>query len=178
MEEAIPVRVLKNCGVHIADWGRERLREAELARQCGAATDFFRLDCKREVFRGDLLRWAELLHVRDDGTDAARRRPNDLPEVVHFEGRLVGREARRNRMHDRCTVEVSWRSDGGPLGERRLSLGQLTGRGCWRPLRDHEGEEERRAQARVQTREIEEQRRTLQQQQVLERHLSMTMRPD
>ena len=88
----------------------------------------------------------------------------DLPEVVHFEGRLTGREARRNRMHDLCTVEVSRRSDGGPLGERRLSLGQLTGRGCWRPLRDHDGEEERRAQARVQTREIEEQRRTLQQQ--------------
>ena len=177
MEEAIPVRVLRNCGVHIADWGHERLREAELARQCGAPTSLFRLDCKGEVFRGDFLRWAELLHVRDDGTDAARRRPDDLPEVVHFEGRLTGREARRNRMHDLCTVEVSRRSDGGPLGERRLSLGQLTGRGCWRPLRDHDGEEERRAQARVQTRKIEEQRRTLLQP-VRERHLSMTMRPD
>ena len=177
MEEAIPVRVLKNCGVHIADWGHKRLREAELARQRGEPTALFRLDCKGEVFRGDLLRWAELLHARDDGTDAARRRPNDLPQVVHFEGRLAGREARRNRMHDLCTVEVAWRSDGGPLRERRLSLGQLTGRGCWRSLQDHDGEEERRARGRVQTHKIEQQRRVLLEQ-VREQHLAMTVRHD
>ncbi|MCY4501175.1 MAG: hypothetical protein OXE57_06410, partial [Alphaproteobacteria bacterium] len=176
-EEAIPVRVLRNCGVHIADWDDERLREAELARQCGAPTELFPLDCKGEVFMGDLLRWAELIHAQDDGTNEARGRPNDLPEVVHFEGRLLDREASRNRMHDRCTVEVSRRSDGGPLGERRLSLGQLTGRGCWRPLRDHDGEEQRRAEARVQTREIEQDRSILLQL-MREQHLAMTMRDD
>ena len=177
MVEAIPVRVLRNCGVHIADWDNERLREVERARQCGAPTDLFPLDCKGEVFTGDLLRWAELLHEQDEERQAAHRRLDGLPDVVHFEGRLLGREARSNRMHDFCRVEVSWRSDGGPLGERRLSLGQLTGRGCWRPLLDPGQEEERRVQARVETREIEQQRRILIEQ-AHERHLSRTMRPD
>ena len=176
-EEAIPVRVLRNCGVHIADWGHERLRQAELDRQCGAPAALFTLDCKGEVFKGDLLRWAELVPARDEGTDAARRRPDALPQVVHFEGRLTGREARRNRMHDLCTVEVTRRSDEGPLGDRRLSLGQLTGRGCWRPLGDPGQEEQRRVQARVQTREIELQRRILMEQ-VRELHLAMSMHPD
>ena len=176
-EEVIPVRVLRNCGVHIAGWGHERLRQAELDRQCGEPRAIFEFDCKGEVFRGDLLRWSELVPARDEGTDAARRRPDALPQVVHCEGRLTGREARRNRMHDLCTVEVSWRSDDGPLGERRLSLGRLTGRGCWRPFRGPEQEEQRRVQARVQTREIELQRRILMEQ-VRELHLVMTMHQD
>ena len=177
MVEAIPVRALANCGVHIADWGHERLRQAELDRQGGAPTALFPLDCKGEVFRSDLLRWAELVPARDEGTEAPRRRPDDLPQVVHFEGRLTGREARRNRLHDLCTVEVTRRSDNGPLGERRLSLGQLTGRGCWRPIQDHDGEEERRERARIETRRIEEQRRILMEQ-VRELHLARTMHHD
>ena len=174
MVEAIPVRALANCGGHIADWGHERLRQAELDRQGGAPTALFPLDCKGEVFRGDRLRWTELVPARGEGTEAPRRRPDDLPQVVHFEGRLTGREARRNRLHDLCTVEVTRRSDNGPLGERRLSLGQLTGRGCWRPIQDHDGEEERRERARIETRRIEEQRRILMEQ-VRELHLARTM---
>ena len=177
MEEEIRVSALRNLGVRIADWSHERLREVELARQCGASTDLFPLDCKGEVFTGDLLRWAELLQAQDEERQAARRRRDGLPEVVHFEGRLLGREASSNRMLDLCRVEVSWRSDGGPLGERRLPLGQLTGRGCWRSVLDPDREEQRREQARVETTRIEQRRRALLEQ-ARERHLSMTMRPD
>ena len=109
---------------------------------------------RREVFTDDLLRWTELLLHADGERQARRRRRDILPEVVDFEGRLVDSGVAPGRMDDPCTVEVAWRSDGGPTGERRLSLGELTGRGCWRPLGDPGEEELRRARARVETREI------------------------
>ena len=80
------------------------------------------------------------------------------------------------RMDDPCTVEVAWRSDGGPTGERRLSLGELTGRGCWRPLGDPGEEELRRARARVETREIAVARQLLLEQ-TLEPSIRITMSP-
>ena len=123
MEEAIPVRVLRNCGVHIADWGHERLREAELARQCGASTDLFPLDCKGEVFTGDFLHWAELLHAQDEERQAARRRRDGLPEVAPFRGAAPGQG---RTTPTGCTTSAGSRSRGARMAGRSGSGASLS----------------------------------------------------
>ena len=173
MVEPIPVGQLAACGVRIADWSDGRLREAELDRQRAAPTDLFPLDSRNDIVVGDLLRWAEILHAQHEEERARRRQRNDLPEVVHFEGRLVRRTVEETAMQDRCTVEVTWCSDGGTLGERRLTIKQLTGRGCWRAF--SADEESRRVEARAETRTITLQRQLLHEQGL---HHVMTMRPD
>ena len=104
------------------------------------------------------------------------RQGDILPEVVQFEGRLLARAAAETLIADRCRVEVSWRSDGGPLGARSLALGRLTGRGCWRALAGDE--EARRDRARVEARRLVRQRkRLLELKQELKRTRYETIRP-
>ena len=89
---------------------------------------------------------------------------------MQFEGGLVGRTAEKYELDDRCIVEVYSRSDGGPLGEMKLSFGTLIGGGCWRAY--WEDEAMRSEEARKQNRELKESR------EIAWRHgPSLSMRP-
>ena len=169
--ETIPAGELAGCGVRLADWSDGRLRKAEHDRRRAVSSEAFPLDCRRDLVTGDLIRWAELLRLQGEDEDDRRYRPgNDLPDAVQFEGRLMVRTVEETAMQDRCLVEVLWRSDDGPLGERSMTIGRLTGLGCWRaPAGD---EEQRRAVAREEYRTIAEERRLLHE---WSRHMVMTM---
>ena len=158
--EVIGCGELERRGARIADWSDGRLREAERERQFSDATDDFVLDARRDPVAGDLLRWTEILDAEDgDEARTGRRTRDGLPNAVRFEGRLLRRTAEETPARDRCEVDVLWRSDGGPCGERTLAFGRLTGRGCWRAF--SEDERERASRGRAETREIAEQRRLL-----------------
>ncbi len=173
-EETILLEDLSGRGVLVADWSDERLRGMEVDRQRAQAADGFPLDARRDLVTGDILRWAELIRGGRFGME--ERQGDILPEVVQFEGRLLARAAAETVIEDRCRVEVSWRSDGGPPGARSLALGRLTGRGCWRALAGDE--EARRDRARVEARQLVRQRkRLLELKQELKRTRYETIRP-
>ena len=128
--------------------------------------------CRRDLVVGDLLAWTE--------TAAPDMLPGDPPppgvpvREVRFEAELVGREAARDERDDRCTVEITRRSDEGVCGPAGVSFSMLLGSGCSRPLWDDE--EERRREAEEQWKELQKQREALQEQYQRELHQSMRMR--
>ena len=166
--EAIPARMLTGMDVRLAAWSHAGLREAALARERSQRSDAFPVECLHDDLAvGDLLSWTELVDpALAEGRPLDRREPM---EAVRFEGELVRRTAEEKRLEDRCTVNVTWRSDGRPCGERRLALAALTGRGCWRAL--WQVESRRRTELRVQTLELRMSRRVL-----LEHGLHMSMK--
>ena len=154
--EAVPAKMLTGMDVRLAAWSHAGLREAALARERSQRSDAFPVECLHDDLAvGDLLSWTELVDpALAEGRPLDRREPM---ETVRFEGELVRRTAEEKRLQDRCTVNVTWRSDGRPCGERRLSLAALTGRGCWRTLWQEESR--RRSSLRVQTLELRMSRR-------------------
>ena len=166
--ESIPAKMLSGMDVRLAAWSHAGLREAALARERSQRSDAFPVECLHDDLAvGDLLSWTELVDpALAEGRPLDRREPM---EAVRFEGELVRRTAEEKRLEDRCTVNVTWRSDGRPCGERRLSLAALTGRGCWRAL--WQVESRRRTELRVQTLELRMSRRVL-----LEHGLHMSMK--
>ncbi len=156
--EAIPAKMLSGMNVRLAAWSHAGLREAALARERSQRSDAFPVECLHDDLAvGDLLSWTELV---DPALAAGRPLDRAEPmEAVRFEGQLVRRTAEETRLEDRCTVSVTWRSDGRPCGERRLSLAALTGRGCWRA--PWQQESRRRTELRVQTVELRMNRRLL-----------------
>ena len=167
--EVVPAKMLTGMDVRLAAWSHAGLREAALARERSQRSDAFPVECLHDDLAvGDLLSWTELVDpALAEGRPLDRAEPM---EAVRFEGELVRRTAEEKRLQDRCTVNVTWRSDGRACGERRLSLAALTGRGCWRALWQQESR--RRSGLRVQTRELTMSRRL-----VLEHgiHLSMKL---
>ena len=166
--EAVPARMLSGMDVRLAAWSHPGLRDAALARQRSQSSAAFPVECLHDDLAvGDLLSWTELVEpALAEGRRLVRTEP---VEAVRFEGELVRRTAAERRLQDRCTVNVTWRSDGRSCGERRLSLAALTGRGCWRALWQEESR--RRSELRVQTRELTVSRRLL-----LEHGLHMSMK--
>ena len=166
--EAIPAKMLTGMDVRLAAWSHAGLREAALARERSQSSAEFPVECLHDDLAvGDLLSWTELVDpALAEGRPLDRREPM---EAVRFEGELVRRTAEEKRLEDRCTVNVTWRSDGRPCGERRLALAALTGRGCWRAL--WQVESRRRTELRVQTLELRMSRRVL-----LEHGLHMSMK--
>ena len=167
--EAIPARMLSAMNVHPAEWSHAGLRDAALARQRSQPSDAFPVECRHDdIAAGDLLSWTELV---EPALEERRRLDRAEPvEAVRFEGELLRRTAEEKRLDDRCTVNVTWRSDGRPCGERQLPLAALTGRGCWRALWREESR--RRTELRVQTLELRMSRRLLLEQ---GRHMSMKL---
>ncbi len=167
--EAIPARMLTGMNVRLAAWSHAGLREAALARERSQRSDAFPVECLHDDLAvGDLLSWTELVDpALAEGRPLDRAEPM---EAVRFEGELVRRTAEEKRLEDRCTVNVTWRSDGRPCGERRLSLAALTGRGCWRTLWQQDSR--RRSSLRVQTLELRMSRRLL-----LDPGLHLSMKP-
>jgi len=163
--EAVPARMLSGMDVYLAAWNHAGLRDAALARERSQPSDAFPVECLHDDLAvGDLLSWTELVEPAP-----AEGRRLDRTEPVRFEGELVRRTVEETRLQDRCALNVTWRSDGRPCGERRLSLAALTGRGCWRALWQEESR--RRTELRVQTRELTVSRRLL-----LEHGLHMSMK--
>ena len=155
----IPVRRLEGCAVHRANWSDERLREAELARQKSRTSGEFSMECAKDIIVGDMLHWTEVVESQP-GVSPEDRLPEVLrTEAVQFKGMLVERTAEKIHWSDLCTVEVLWRSDGGPCETRWMSFAELSGRGCWRSLWDDESE--RRAKRRLHRRELSEERQKL-----------------
>ena len=166
--EAIPARMLSAMNVRPAEWSHAGLRGAALARQRSQPSGAFPVECRHDDLAvGDLLSWTELV---EPALEERRRLDRAEPvEAVRFEGELLRRTAEETRLDDRCTVNVTWRSDGRPCGERSLSMAALTGRGCWRALWQQESR--RRTELRVQTLELRLTRRLL-----LEQGLHMSMK--
>ena len=162
---------LAGWAVRRAIWSDERLRTVELARQRSRETRGMPRECGRNIVVGDKLRWTEVVEPESAPSPDVRRPGVSRSAVVQFEGILVERAAEKAPWDDRCTVEVCWRSDGGPRETRHMSLGELTGRGCWRA--SWEDESKRRAESRAQQRELSETRRELFRQ---ERQQSLSMR--
>ena len=156
--ESIPAKMLTGKDVRLASWSHAGLREAALARERSQRSDAFPVECLHDDLAvGDLLSWTELVDpALVEGRPLDRAEPM---EAVRFEGELVRRTAEEKRLEDRCTVNVTWRSDGRACGERRLPLAALTGRGCWRALWQQESR--RRSALRVQTVELRVSRRLL-----------------
>ena len=167
--EAIPAKMLSGMDVRLAAWSHAGLREAALARERSQRSDAFPVECLHDDLAvGDLLSWTELVDpALVEGRPLDRAEPM---EAVRFEGELVRRTAEEKRLEDRCTVNVTWRSDGRPCGERRLSLAALTGRGCWRALWQEESR--RRSSLRVQILELRMSRRLL-----LDPGIHLSMKP-
>ncbi len=149
--EAVPARMLSAMNVRPAQWSHAGLRDAALARQRSQPSDAFPVECRHDDLAvGDLLSWTELV---EPALEERRRLDRAEPvEAVQFEGELLRRTAEETRLDDRCTVAVTWRSDGRPCGERSLSMAALTGRGCWRALWQQESR--RRTELRVQALEL------------------------
>ena len=156
--EAIPARMLSAMNVRPAEWSHAGLRDAALARQRSQPSEAFPIECRHDDLAvGDLLSWTEMV---EPALEERRRLDRAEPvEAVRFEGQLLRRTAEETRLDDRCTVAVTWRSDGRPCGERSLSMAALTGRGCWRALWQEESR--RRTELRMQTLELRLTRRLL-----------------
>ena len=114
-----------------AEGNEERPGDDIAPLAAAAAVDDYPIRCRRDVAEHDLLRWGALVEpeapAEGGGLDAGARR------FVRFEGVLVGRTPGRTEKEDRCTVDVRWRSDGGPCGEtggpaRRADGGRLLAR--------------------------------------------------
>ncbi len=164
-EAVIPARMLSAMNVRPAEWSHASLRDAALARQRSQPSGAFPVACRHDDLAvGDLLSWTELVEP------ALEEHRHRTEPAVRFEGKLVRRTAEEMRLDDRCTVNVTWRSDGRPCGERSLSLAALTGRGCWRALWQQESR--RRTLLRAQTLELRLTRRLLLEQ---GRHMSMKL---
>ena len=83
--------------------------------------------CRRDAVEGDLVYFS----VGADslpGGDGEEREVRVIAE-------LVTRSAKMSELHDPCTLETLWRSDGGPGGQITVPLGTLTGDGCTRAVR-------------------------------------------
>ena len=105
--------------------GEAGYREEAGAWQLDAAD--FTIACRRDVVEGDLVCFS----VRADalpGGDGEEREVRVIAE-------LVTRSAKMSELHDPCTLETLWRSDGGPGGQITVPLGTLAGDGCTRAVR-------------------------------------------
>ena len=134
---------LSTTSLTVAEGNEERLGD-DIVPLAAAAVDDYPIRCKRDVAGHDLLRWGALVEAdapaEDRGLDAGAQR------FVRFEGVLIGRTPGRTEKEDRCTVDVRWRSDGGPCGETAVPLGALMAGGCSRAFTDDEQERRERAE--------------------------------
>ena len=137
----------------IEDW----LRDDELAPRPSVSGDDYPIKCKRDMVEYDLLRWGAIVEL--DGSAESRGLHAEPGRFVRFEGTLVERTAERTEKEDRCTVDVRWRSDGGPRGEMQFFLGTLMAGGCSRTFTDDE--QERRQRAEKQKWEMDRTRKML-----------------
>ena len=136
----IPIWDLERCAVHRARWSDERLREAELERLRAKDSQGYQMECGQDIVVGDRLCWTEVVEPESGVLPEMRLPPADRAKVVQFEGILAERTVGMNWWDSRCVVNVRWRSDGEPCEPKNMSLGELTGRGCWRAFWDIENE--------------------------------------
>ena len=158
----------------LVEEGNEERPGDDIVPLAAAAVDDYPIRCKRDVAGHDLLRWGAMVEAdapaENPGLDAGAR-------FVRFEGVLVGRTPGRTEKEDRCTVDVRWRSDGGPCGETAVPLGALMAGGCSRAFTDDE--QERRERAEKERWKLDRERRMLLEQSLQEEqrlHLYMSMR--
>ena len=89
--------------------------------------DDFTNACGRDAVKGDLVCFSV-------GADALPGGDGEEREVRVI-AELVTRSAKMSELHDPCTLETLWRSDGGPGGQITVPLGTLAGDGCTRAVR-------------------------------------------
>ena len=147
--------------------------EAGYMEEAGAwqpdAADFTNA-CRRDAVKGDLVYFS----VGADslpGGDGEEREVRVIAE-------LVTRSAKMSELHDPCTLETLWRSDGGPGGQITVPLRTLAGDGCTRAVRGP-GDDDEAARSWVvdeQEWELEAARRELLEAIRRERHESKSMK--
>ena len=150
--------------------GEHEDRDEDLAVD-PSLTEDYPVRCRRDLVVGDLLVWTET--AAPDMLPGQPPPPGVPVREVRFEAELVGREAARDERDDRCTVEITRRSDEGVCGTAGVSFSMLAGSGCSRPLWDDE--EERRREAEERWKELQKQREALQEQHLRELHQAMRM---
>ena len=126
--------------------------------------------CRRDAVEGDLVYFS----VGADslpGGDGEEREVRVIAE-------LVTRSAKMSELHDPCTLETLWRSDGGPGGQITVPLGTLAGDGCTRAVRGPGDDDEAARSWAVdeQEWELEAARRELLEAIRRERHESKSMK--
>ena len=132
--------------------------------------DDFTNACGRDAVEGDLVYFS----VGADslpGGDGEEREVRVIAE-------LVTRSAKMSELHDPCTLETLWRSDGGPGGQITVPLGTLAGDGCTRAVRGPGDDDEAARSWAVdeQAWKLEEERRELLEAIRRERHQSKSMK--
>ncbi len=128
----------------VARGTEESLRDDGLVPLAAVSEDDYPIRCKRDIVEHDLVRWRAI--VEPDPSADSREPYAGVARFVQFEGAFIGRTAGGTEKDDRCTVDVRWRSDGGPCGEIELLLGTLMAGGCARMFTDDEQERRERAE--------------------------------
>ncbi len=122
----------------------ESLRDDGLVPLAAVSEDDYPIRCKRDIVEHDLVRWRAIVEP-DPSADSGEPYAG-VAWFVQFEGAFIGRTAGGTEKDDRCTVDVRWRSDGGPCGEIELLLGTLMAGGCARMFTEDEQERRERAE--------------------------------
>ena len=126
--------------------------------------------CRRDAVEGDLVYFSV-------GADALPGGDGEVREVRVI-AELVTRSAKMSELHDPCTLETLWRSDGGPGGQITVPLRTLAGDGCTRAVRPPGDDDEAARSWAVdeQEWELEAARRELLEAIRRERHESKSMK--
>ena len=126
--------------------------------------------CRRDAVKGDLVYFSV-------GADSLPGGDGEEREVRVI-AKLVTRSAKMSELHDPCTLETLWRSDGGPGGQITVPLGTLAGDGCTRAVRGPGDDDEAARSWAVdeQEWELEAARRELLEAIRRERHESKSMK--
>ena len=129
--------------------------------------DDFTNACGRDAVKGDLVCFSV-------GADSLPGSDGEVRVIAE----LVTRSAKMSELHDPCTLETRWRSDGGPGGQITVPLGTLTGDGCTRAVRGPGDDDEAARSWAVdeQEWELEAARRELLEAIRRERHESKSMK--
>ncbi len=157
--ERVACRDLARDQVRRATWGDERLRDAAAARERSAPDHVHRIACNRSVVAGDRLRWTTM---PDPSTGMPGRHgidPGVAMEPQHCEGVLLRILAGKTPAEDLCIVEVQRVNGRENAHQLEIERRELSGRGCYRALRDDE--KERPVQMHEQVEDLRERRRIL-----------------
>ena len=127
--------------------------------------------CRRDAVEGDLVYFSV-------GADSLPGSGGGEEREVRVVAELVTRSAKMSELHDPCTLETLWRSDGGPGGQITVPLGTLAGDGCTRAVRGPGDDDEAARSWAVdeQAWKLEEERRELLEAIRRERHESKSMK--
>jgi len=154
--EIVSALDLAGSGAHRAEWGDERVRETERARQFPAPPAGFPFPSGKDIAVGDRLWRTEVA-----GPDpAAPERPRATrPSVVRIEMEAVSITAGETAAEDRCRLRERWRSDGEPCREIELAFDEIAAFAGWRAFWD--SDDERWSEANAQKIELERSRAVL-----------------